>query len=560
MFDIKFITDYNSSPLENLFDYTFYNKKIGVLKSSYNQFQKQLTTKIRSKKKLIRYIEIEPQSISRVFQDNIIYNKSKITVIKKEVINLINLIIENNNNYDLSIISLFKNFRNHNITNSVSYKYNIGRKSLELELNLILTKRLSKFKNIIFINPSEFLFNTDNYQTEKQWYNTKSSYSLSEFKTLSSKIYTIIEEFYSNKKKLIICDLDNTLWGGTVGDDGIENIVLGGHNPKGEAFLDLQKYLLDLKKKGIVLSICSKNEHATASSAISKHPEMILRLKDFVSVKINWKDKAENIKSILSELNLNQDDAIFFDDSASERARVKSVFPKMLIPELPENNILYPKILRDMNCFNFDLTNEDKKRTLLYKQNTKREKDKKNYIKSNSYENWLSTLNLKVHFFDLNKINLNRTLQLLNKTNQMNLTTRRYTVKDIDPLLKDKNTFLYVVKVEDKYGDYGLVGLVFIKKESSTIIITDYILSCRVFGKFIEQSMIEFIHLICQKNKIKKLLAKYIKTKKNKPCLDFLNTTNYFTRKNNLFTWHVNKKLNFPKFIKIFYKNKIINL
>jgi len=559
MFNIQFITGYNNSALENLFNFNLKNKKIKVLKNSYKQFHKQLLSSVDIKKKQIRYVEIEPQSISKVFLEKKIFNRNHINLIKKEILTLINLIIESNINYDLSIISLFKNFRNNKELNNTDYKINIGRKSIELELNLLLIKKLSKFKNIILINPTDFIFSKNSFETEKYWFNTKSPYSLNETKILVDNIYKVINDFYSYRKKLIICDLDNTLWGGLIGDDGVEDILLGGHNPKGEAYLELQRLLLDLKNNGIVLAICSKNNEKIALTAINKHPEMVLRKKDFVSIKINWNDKASNIKDILDELNLNQEDAIFLDDSESERARVRSVFTKMLIPELPENNIFYPKILRDINCFNLEITNEDKKRTSMYKQNNLREESKKTFIKNNSYLNWLTTLNLELVIKKLNKIDLNRAIQLINKTNQMNLATKRYTVKEMNSLWMNKNNHLFTFRVKDKFGDYGLTGIMIFSKNNSQLHINDFILSCRVFGKYIEHSMLEFANYYCIKNNIKELSCKYIKTKKNKPCLDFLNTTNYFSRKNNSFTWQVNKKLNFPKFIKIFYKDKIIN-
>ena len=150
-------------------------------------------------------------------------------------------------------------------------------------------------------------------------------------------------------------------------------------------------------------------------------------------------------------------------------------------------------------------------------------------------------------------------IQLINKTNQMNLATKRYTVKEMNSLWMNKNNHLFTFRVKDKFGDYGLTGIMIFSKNNSQLHINDFILSCRVFGKYIEHSMLEFANYYCIKNNIKELSCKYIKTKKNKPCLDFLNTTNYFSRKNNSFTWQVNKKLNFPKFIKIFYKDKIIN-
>ena len=558
MLSIKFITDYNTRTLESVFDYEYKNKKIKVEKSSYREFYKDLINIDQNKNTRIRYIEIELSSLYKSISEKVIFNKNEIRTLRKNVLNLIDLIIKSENKFHLSIISIFKNYRNFKNINSIDFVDKIGRKSIEMEFNLILIKKLSKYKNIIIINPIDFLKSQSDIENEKYWYNTKSIYTLEETKKLSDSIFNVINNFFNIKKKLIICDLDNTLWGGILGDDGIEKIILGGHSAKGEAYKDFQKYLLHLKNNGILLALCSKNEKKIAINAITNHPEMILRLKDFVSVKINWVDKAENIKEILNDLNLNQEDVIFIDDSPSERGRVKSVFHKMLVLDLPTNPVLFPIIIKKLDCFNFDLTKEDKKRTIMYKQNSLREKNKIDFIKENSYQNWLDSLKIEVHIDMYSSINSTRILQLINKTNQMNISTNRYTPKDWDLLTSNSSVKIYSFKVRDKFGDYGLVGVLIIKKISNYLHIIDFILSCRVFGKNIEHTMLNFVNYICNIEKKEKYTTLFKKTNKNKPTLDFLNQSNYDLKLNNLYTWVKNNNSKFPNFIKIFFKKKIL--
>lgn len=557
MFNIQFITDYNNSILENLFEKKIQNKNVNVIKSQFKQTIKYLSKPIKSKNKNIRYIEINIDTVLNKYSNKIFFKNNEINIIKKQLDNIINLILLNNNLYELTIISLLNDFRtSHNINN---YKYKTGRNYLESELNLSLMKKLSPIENIILVNPKDFITENNKNEIEKVWYNTKTPYSIQNSKILIENIYNVLDQFFENKKKLIICDLDNTLWGGILGDDGIENIILGGHSAKGEAFKDFQRYLKELKDNGIILALCSKNDETNAIEAINTHPEMVLSSEDFVLLKINWVDKAKNIFDILNELNLHEADAIFLDDSKSERNRVRSVFPNMLVPELPENNVLYSKILKNLNCFNFDLTIEDKKRTTMYKQNAAREKEEKSFTNKYSYKDWLKSLKLELKVEDLNNINSKRALQLINKTNQMNFCTNRYSEYEFNKLKKNKNFHIFTFSVKDKFGDYGLTGVLVLNLLKNKIIINDFVLSCRVFGKFIENSMLEFINLICINKKIEQFSCIFKKNKRNTPSTDFLEKTNFSSNKKNVFLWNTNSILKFPKFIKIFYKNQIVN-
>ena len=292
-------------------------------------------------------------------------------------------------------------------------------------------------------------------------------------------------------------DLDNTLWGGEVGELGWKRINVGGHNFIGEAFVDFQKKIKALKNKGLQLAIISKNDEKNALEAFKKNKEMVLRIKDFVSWRINWKDKAQNLKDILNDLNLTSDSCVFIDDNINERERIKSSFSDVLVPDWPNDPSFFSQELLKLNCFHSNhFTLEDEKRTQYYKEEQKRKKTKENFL---SHEEWLSSLKIKVDIEKINSENKLRVLQLINKTNQFNLTTRRLNENELDNLLNDKSIESRALSVKDKLGDMGLVGIYLLKIKNKEIKVLDFILSCRAFGRSIEHFMFYNINLTAKK-------------------------------------------------------------
>ena len=349
-------------------------------------------------------------------------------------------------------------------------------------------------------------------------------------------------------KKLLILDLDNTLWGGTIGDLGWKKIVLGGHDYLGEAFQDFQSKIKSLKNKGVQLAIISKNDEKVALEAFDKNKEMILKKEDFASWKINWDDKAKNLLEITKELNLSPDACVFIDDNINERNRIKTAISDVLVPDLPEDPSFYVDTLSKLNCFNkSDFTKEDELRTKFYKDEKKREKIKKNFV---SHDAWLKSLKIKVTFEKVNSENKIRVLQLINKTNQMNLTTRRLNEDQLQKIIQDARIEIKALRVSDKLGDMGLVGIYVIKFEKKETNVLDFILSCRAFGRSIENLMVYNIFLSSKKNKSKKINFKYLKTKKNKPCLDFLKKLNLKKKNTNKYIYNFDFKLSKPQHLR----------
>ena len=254
-------------------------------------------------------------------------------------------------------------------------------------------------------------------------------------------------------------DLDDTLWGGIVGDDGWQNLSLGGHDAIGEAFVDFQKELKALSRRGVLLAIVSKNDEAIALEAIDKHPEMLLRREDFVAWRINW-TKA-NLEELVRGVNLGLDSAVFIDDNLSERARVRETLSEVLVPDWPEDKTQYVTALRALNCFNaVSVTEEDRSRTSSYVA----ERERQGSLNAvGSLDEWLQTLGLVVEVEELSSLNLPRAVQLLNKTNQMNLQTRRMPEGEIAAWSQESGCKVWTFRVKDRFSDYGLTGLASLK-------------------------------------------------------------------------------------------------
>jgi FkbH-like protein len=323
-----------------------------------------------------------------------------------------------------------------------------------------------------------------------------------------------IEIIGLNRKKCIVLDLDNTLWGGVLGEDGIEGIKLGEDYP-GNVFRFFQSYLLELKHIGIILTICSKNNEADVLALWEKHPDMLLKKNDFVTSRINWNNKADNIQSIAQELNIGLDSMVFIDDNPAEQELVKRLLPQVATPDFPEQPYGYPdfiKKLTDVYFSTYNLTDEDLIKTQQYRENAERDQYKAQFM---DIESWLRSLEIHLKIEELNKFNIVRFAQMTQKTNQFNLTTPRYTESDIQAFV-DNNSFVYGLRVEDRFGDNGITGLLIIEINRDNAYINTFLLSCRILGKGIEEAFIKYILMKLKKSGIRQVTASYIKTSKNK--------------------------------------------
>jgi FkbH-like protein len=395
----------------------------------------------------------------------------------------------------------------------------IGRNLLAM--NSRLMAGLSDLTNVYLLDSSRWLIRGGISDSDaKLWYMAKTPYALNVFREAARDIKATARAVIGQSRKLVIVDLDETLWGDIVGDVGWENIRLGGHDPVGEALVDFQRALKALKSRGVLLAIVSKNDEDIALDALRRHPEMVLREDDFVGRRINWDDKAQNIVDLVSELNLGLQSVVFIDDSPQERARVTQALPEVLVPDWPNDKMLYAATLRNMTCFDsVSISDEDAHRTDMYLSEKERGRLK---TEVSSIDDWLKSLRLVVTIKPLETVDLDRTVQLLNKTNQMNLSTRRMGRDEFQAWANRPNHHVWTVRVADKFGDSGLTGIASLEQDGDSTRIIDFVLSCRVMGRRVETTMLHFLASEANELGAGRLVAQYLPTAKNKPCLQFL--------------------------------------
>jgi len=370
----------------------------------------------------------------------------------------------------------------------------------------------------------------------KHWYLAKWPFGLEVARIAAADILSAVDALRGAAKKLIVVDLDNTLWGGVLGEDSIEGLVLGGHDALGEAFVDFQHALKTLARTGALLAVVSKNDEALALQALELHPEMVLRKRAFAAWRINWEDKAANIAAIAAELSLGLDAVVFIDDDPAERDRVRSALPEVTVPEWPADKMLYAQTLRALRCFDTSvISDEDRLRTEQYAA----ERTRKTVLSAvGSVEDWVKSLDVRVTVAALDLGSVSRAAQLLNKTNQMNLATRRMSAAELLVWAHVPRQKFFTVRTVDRLCDYGLVGLLGLRLDGTEVEVVDFVLSCRAMGRGVEEAMVNAALEIARLCAKARLVARYGKTERNAACLKkLLEIAPAFDSNTNTFTW-----------------------
>lgn len=340
---------------------------------------------------------------------------------------------------------------------------------------------------------------------------------------LTPKVAPLFRNWFESKmrgialkrKKCLVLDLDNTLWGGVLGEDGIDGIKIGGDYP-GKAFLYFQEALLQLSKAGTILAICSKNNETDVEELWDKNPFLLLKKEHFAAMRINWKDKASNIKELASELNIGLDSFVFVDDNPTERELIKQTLPMVAVPDFPTQPYMLPEfyiqLVRDYFSV-YEITTEDEKKTEQYKANAERVREQSKY---GNFEDYLRSLEIQIKIQRANNFNIPRIAQMTQKTNQFNLTTLRMTEADVLRFEKNGGK-IFCASVGDKFGDSGITGAIFINRDC----IENMLFSCRVLGKGIENAFLKTILRILNKDGLAKIHTQYIPTAKNGQTSEF---------------------------------------
>lgn len=356
------------------------------------------------------------------------------------------------------------------------------------------------------------------------YYSSKALYTIEFYKKYVSHIKNVIFSSKGKSKKALIFDCDNTLWKGILGEDGFDKIEMSGKSKNGVLFEEIQSMAVDLSKKGILIGLCSKNNAEDVENVINHHTDMIIRNEHISIKKINWDDKVSNLKTIAKELNIGLDSLVFIDDSDFELGFIKSLLPEVTLIKVPTNLYEYPSLVREnLSLFYSNSESaEDAKRTELYKQEVLRADEQKTF---DNIENYLQSLQLAITIF-LNPTNLiPRLSQLTQKTNQFNLTTKRYSEADISKFMNSNDFINVAFEVADKYGDAGVVGICILalNKENKTASIDSFLMSCRVIGRNIETAFLNFLLKYLEDIGIEIVEAQYIRTLKNSQVGDFYN-------------------------------------
>jgi FkbH-like protein len=314
-------------------------------------------------------------------------------------------------------------------------------------------------------------------------------------------------------KKCLVLDLDNTLWGGVIGDDGMAGIVLGQGNPVGEAFLAIQQTALDLRRRGIILAVSSKNDEVNARQVFREHPDMLLREEHIAVFQANWKDKASNLVAIAQTLQIGVDALVFLDDNPAERQQVRLALPEVGVPELPDSPEFFPAMLLSAGYFEtVQYTAEDADRAQQYQQNSARTAA---LSSTSDMAEYLESLAMRASVRRFDSVGRARIAQLVNKTNQFNLTTRRYTEAEVALMETDPRVFGIQIRLQDRFGDNGMIGVVICREQGTEWVIDTWLMSCRVLSRRVEEVTLNVLHAAAKARGISRLIGLYRPTAKN---------------------------------------------
>ena len=392
------------------------------------------------------------------------------------------------------------------------------------------------YSNIVVINIEDIYFklSIDKSLSYRDYMMTKSLYTIDFFKEYSSRAVGHYQHISGSAKKCIVFDCDNTLWGGILGEDGVHGIEMSKTSIKGRIFEEVQILIKFLIKQGVMVCICTKNNMSDIENVFYNHKDLKIKIDDLVAIKANWDSKVSNLQGIASELNIGLDSMVFVDDSDYEINLVRRSLPEIMVLQVPKKIHNYAREIKNLFSL-FDLkslTQEDLTRTVKYKEEEERKKEKNGF---DNIDDYIESLEILINLsFNCMSDSL-RLSQLTQKTNQFNFTTKRYAVADIESFIESNNHNVVSVSVNDKYGDYGLTGLIiFILGEDGLMEVDTFLLSCRVLGRHVERCIVDYLTNYAIENNIKEIDFKFEKTKKNHPAESFLYDHKSITKKTSL--------------------------
>ena len=521
--------------------YNQYSQEILNQNSNLYKFLPEITFLIIDTRSIFGEIFRFPYSISSSEREKFVEEKFD------EIKNLIDKFVEKTNS-KLVITKLnVPSFSPNGIFES---KIEYGFHNMVEDFNQKIMKNYLDSENVFLYDFDKFVAKNgeDNIFDYSQFFFGDLKISIEYLPTLGQDLMKYIIGYLGITKKCIVMDLDNTLWGGIVGEDGFNGIKLG-PEPPGNAFMEFQRVLLSLHQRGIILAINSKNNFEDAIKVIKEHPYMVLKEEHFASMRINWKDKVTNMKELVKEINIGLDSLVFIDDDPVNREFVKSVFPEILVVDLSNDPSTYASTIENIIDFSvLKITDEDRNRGKMY---LKQKKISELEESTSDLQTFLSQLDLKIIIKDVNEFTLPRVSQLILKTNQFNLTTKRYQELDVEKMIQDPNFIVGCAQVEDKFGDNGITGVFIIKKENEKEWRIDtFLMSCRIMGRDIEKGIMAYIVNKANENKIEKIKADFLPTQKNKPIENFLPDCE-FKKEGDSWTYTIRSEIKLPEYLTV---------
>jgi FkbH-like protein len=351
------------------------------------------------------------------------------------------------------------------------------------------------------------------WDSPRHWHASKLSFNPAMTPAYADVVARTLSAVRGKSRKCLVLDLDNTLWGGVIGDDGVEGIDVGQGSATGEAFLAIQRMALELRERGVVLAVCSKNELEVAKAPFAQHPEMLLREDHIAVFQANWTDKAANLKLIAETLNIGVDALVFLDDNPAERMQVRRELPQVAVPELPDDPAYYPRILAAAGYFeSVAFSPEDRERAAFYQANALRSAA---LNASSDFDGYLRSLNMTCAIGPVDAISRPRVAQLINKSNQFNLTTRRYSEREVAELQDDPKKHAIQIRLTDCFGDNGIISVIIADVGAEAWEIDTWLMSCRVLGRKVEEAALAHLAVAARQAGADSLIGRYIPSAKN---------------------------------------------
>lgn len=392
---------------------------------------------------------------------------------------------------------------------------------------------LKEHESLYFINLNQ-IYSQKGYENvfdDRNWYFAHCRVSSLGINLLASSVNSILARHFKTSSKVLVLDCDNTIWGGVIGEDGIDGILLG-QDGIGSAFVDFQREIKKLVADGVILILASKNNEEEVWNVFDSHPSMILKKSDVIAWRINWSEKSENIKSIANELDLGLDSFVFWDDNPVERDKVRTILPQVVTVEMPHEVYLWPKLIKNLENFaKFKVTQDDKNKTNQYHGRAKFVRDSSKI--SDIFE-YLKVINLCPVATNLNDALLGRAVQLCSKTNQYNLRTIRHSAEDLLNFSSFNNDFCFLVSLTDNYGDHGVVALICLKKLDDKFLFLDtFLMSCRVLGRYLEAWILNEIVSRANNYGFDYIVGEFLPTERNVVAKDFFDNYGFARISNN---------------------------